>query len=199
MTGNAPTTLQRLRPSALPGWNSIRGRMAIVLAVPTCLLLALTGIGVADRAADSSAARGTEAYVGVLLRVQGLVQEVQRERGLTNGLLGGADAYRDDVREQRRRTDEARRQLRTALAEERGDLPGTTVSALDAAEVPLAALTSTRAGVDAGTAVVGALAARLGAHVELRPTQPTGVTAYAALPSRLVEQEPSLPATAAGR
>ncbi|WP_369369092.1 hypothetical protein AB5L52_21025 [Streptomyces sp. CG4] len=34
--------------------------MAIVLAVPTCLLLALTGLGVADRAHDWSAARATE-------------------------------------------------------------------------------------------------------------------------------------------
>jgi K+-sensing histidine kinase KdpD len=41
-----------------------------------------------------------------------------------------------------------------------------------------------------GHHVVGALAGRLGAHVELRPTQGAGVTAYVALPSKLV-QEPS--------
>jgi HAMP domain-containing protein len=149
MTGNALTSL---RPPALPGWNSIRGRMAIVLAVPTCLLLTLIGLGVADRAADWSAAQGTEAHVGVLLRVQDLVREVQRERGLTNGLLGGAEEYGDDVRAQRKRTDEAQEALRTALDEERGDLPGPAVSALTAAEIPVAALTSTRTDVDDGTA-----------------------------------------------
>ncbi|MCX4697934.1 nitrate- and nitrite sensing domain-containing protein [Streptomyces sp. NBC_01373] len=138
--------------SALPGWNSIRGRMAIVLAVPTCLLLALIGIGAADRAADWSAARATEGHVGVLLGVQDLVREVQRERGLSSGLLGGAEEYRDDVRTQRDRTDAAREELRTALDDRRGDLPGATVSALVAAEVPLAALTSVRADVDDGTA-----------------------------------------------
>lgn len=126
--------------------------MAVVLAVPTCLLLALIGLGVADRVAEWSAARETEAHVGVLLRVQDLVREVQRERGLTSGLLGGAEAYRDDVREQRGQTDEAREKLRAALLDERGGLPGATVSALDAAETPLAALTSTRVAVDAGTA-----------------------------------------------
>jgi hypothetical protein len=164
MTGNVSTTqrstIQRstirrslaMSSSALPGWNSIRGRMAIVLAVPTCLLLALTGFGVADRAADWSAARATEAHVGVLLRVQDVVREVQRERGLTSGLLGGAEEYRDDVDRQRDRTDEAREELRTAFDDERGGLPRATVSALAAAEVPLAALTSTRADVDDGTA-----------------------------------------------
>ena len=126
--------------------------MAIVLAVPTCLLLALIGLGVADRAADWSAARETEAHVGVLLRVQDVVQQVQRERGLTNGLLGGAEEYRDDVREQRDRTDTARGKLRAALDEEGGDLPAAAVSALRAAEVPLAALASTRTAVDAGSA-----------------------------------------------
>ncbi|MDG4864056.1 hypothetical protein P8605_38545, partial [Streptomyces sp. T-3] len=53
---------RRPRPGSLPallGWGSIRGRVGIVLAVPTCLLLVVTGLGVADRAADWSAARET--------------------------------------------------------------------------------------------------------------------------------------------
>ncbi|MBT2677075.1 sensor histidine kinase [Streptomyces sp. ISL-14] len=154
MTGNVLTTLRSIvrRPAGLPGWNSIRGRMAIVLAVPTCLLLALIGLGVADRAADWSAARGAEAHVGVLLRAQGLVREAQRERGLTNGLLAGEEGYRDDVAAQRGRTDEAWDALRGALDEESGALPDAAVSALRAADVPLAALTATREAVDAGTA-----------------------------------------------
>ncbi|MFF0204803.1 nitrate- and nitrite sensing domain-containing protein [Streptomyces sp. NPDC005017] len=154
MTGNVMTALRStaLKTPALPGWNSIRGRVTIVLAVPTCLLLTLVGLGVADRAADWSAARGTETHVGVLLRVQDLVREVQRERGLTSGLLGGAEEYRDDVAAQRDRTDQARRTLRDLLLEEGDGLPGAAVSALRAAEVPLAALTSTRTAVDTGTA-----------------------------------------------
>ncbi|MGW4172275.1 nitrate- and nitrite sensing domain-containing protein, partial [Streptomyces chartreusis] len=150
MTGNVLTALRPIvrRLSALPGWSSIRGRMAIVLAVPTCLLLALTGLGVADRAADFSAARDTEAHVGVLLRVQGLVREVQRERGLTNGLLGGEKGYRDDVVAQRTRTDRARDALSASLESESGPL----VSALRGADVPLAALATTREHVDAGIA-----------------------------------------------
>ncbi|WP_369172350.1 nitrate- and nitrite sensing domain-containing protein [Streptomyces sp. R28] len=154
MTGKVLTTFRSIvrRPAGLPGWNSIRGRMAIVLAVPTCLLLTLIGLGVADRAADWSAARETEAHVGVLLRGQELVREVQRERGLTNGLLGGEAGYRDDVAAQRGRTDEARDALRAALEEESGALPDAAVFALRAADDPLAALTATREGVDAGTA-----------------------------------------------
>lgn len=154
MTGNVLTTLRSIvrSPAALPGWSSIRGRMAIVLAVPTCLLLALIGLGVADRAADWSAARETEAHVGVLLRAQELVREVQRERGLTNGLLGGEKGYRDDVAAQRGRTDQTRDALRDAIDEESGALPGAALSALRAADVPLAALTATREDVDAGTA-----------------------------------------------
>ncbi|MFI1076018.1 nitrate- and nitrite sensing domain-containing protein [Streptomyces puniciscabiei] len=136
----------------LPGWGSIRGRMAIVLAVPTCLLLALTGLGVADRAQGWSAARATESQVGIQLREQDLVRELQRERGLTNGLLSGAEQYRDDVRGQRARTDGARTSLRAALSAEGGDLPGAAASALRKAQLPLAGLTGTRTAVDTGTA-----------------------------------------------
>ncbi|MFG2024111.1 nitrate- and nitrite sensing domain-containing protein [Streptomyces sp. NPDC048825] len=150
MTGNVLTKLPTL--PALPGWNSIRGRMAIVLAVPTCLLLVLTGLGVADRAADWSAARGTEAQVGVLLRVQDLVRELQRERGLSNGLLGGAEEYRNDVRKQRNRTDDAHSALRAVLSQKSSDLPDASASALGDAQVPLADLSTTRTDVDAGTA-----------------------------------------------
>jgi signal transduction histidine kinase len=154
MTGNVLTTLRSTisQLPGVPGWNSIRGRMAIVLAVPTCLLLALMGLGVADRAADWSAARETEAQVGVLLRVQDLVREVQRERGLTNGMLGGAEEYRDDVAAQRERTDGAQEKLRAVLSEESGDLPGAAVTALRAADASVADLTTTRTAVDAGTA-----------------------------------------------
>ncbi|SOD85030.1 nitrate- and nitrite sensing domain-containing protein [Streptomyces sp. Ag109_G2-15] len=136
----------------IPGWGSIRGRMAIVLAVPTCLLLALTGLGVADRAHDWSAARATESQVGILLQEQDLVRELQRERGLTNGLLSGAEQYRDDVRRQRARTDAARTSLRAALAKESGDLPGAAAAALRQAQLPLVDLIATRTAVDTGRA-----------------------------------------------
>jgi hypothetical protein len=42
-----------------------------------------------------------------------------------------------------------------------------------------------------GHHVVGTLVARLGAHVELRPTEGSGVTAYIALPGTLVQQPES--------
>ncbi|MFE5483738.1 nitrate- and nitrite sensing domain-containing protein [Streptomyces sp. NPDC056527] len=116
-----------------PGWRTIRGRVTVVLAVPTCLLLVLTGLAVADRAGDWAAARETHDRVDRVLAVQALVHELQRERGLGNGLLGGARQYRDDLDAQRARSDTAR----TAL----GDLPGTD---------PLDRLGAVRSSVDEG-------------------------------------------------
>ncbi|WP_405807216.1 nitrate- and nitrite sensing domain-containing protein [Streptomyces sp. NBC_00210] len=138
------------QPPALPGWGTIRGRVAIVLAVPTCLLLVLTGLGVADRAADWSAARETAGRVELLIEAQGLVRQLQRERGLTNGLLGGAAEYRDDVDAQRARTDTARRGFDALLAE--GSAGADTADALQEALGPVTALAALRDQVDAGTA-----------------------------------------------
>jgi signal transduction histidine kinase len=95
----------------LPAWRSIRGRVAVVLAVPTCLLLVLTGTEVAERADDWFEARDTTERVDLLLDVQTLVRELQRERGLTNGLLGGEADYRAELDGTRARTDTARQAL----------------------------------------------------------------------------------------
>ncbi|WP_049579961.1 ATP-binding protein [Streptomyces sp. SBT349] len=85
--------------------------MAIVLAVPTALLLVLTGAGVADRAEDWSAARESGERVQLALDVQGLVRELQREHGLTSGLLVGAGRYRPELADTRRRVDAIRSEL----------------------------------------------------------------------------------------
>ena len=128
-TANVVRRLARLTP----GWRTIRGRVTVVLAVPTCLLLVLTGLAVADRAGDWAAARETHDRVDRVLAVQALVHELQRERGLSNGLLGGARQYRDDLDAQRTRSDTAR----TAL----GDLIGAD---------PLGRLGAVRSSVDGG-------------------------------------------------
>ncbi|WP_206314829.1 nitrate- and nitrite sensing domain-containing protein, partial [Streptomyces coryli] len=123
-----PFTLRRLTP------HTIRGRVAIVLAVPTCLLLMLTGYGVADRAADAGRAGQSAERVGLVLDVQALVRELQRERGLTNGLLGGEDSYAAKLRTQRDRADAARRRLDDHLAESGADTAPAVARALRGAD-----------------------------------------------------------------
>jgi hypothetical protein len=135
---------------ALPGWGTVRGRVTFVLAVPTCLLLVVTGLGVADRAADWSASRETAARAELVIKAQDLVRELQRERGLTNGLLGGASEYRDDVDVQRSRTDAGRNGFGALL--EAGGAGADTAGALRDALVPVEALATVRTQVDGGTA-----------------------------------------------
>ncbi|MGP4114115.1 sensor histidine kinase [Streptomyces sp. 4N509B] len=86
-------------------WSTIRGRVATILAVPTCLLLVFAGAGVADRGADWSAARESGDRVRIALDAQTLVRELQREHGLTSGLLVGAGSYRPELAAARRRVD----------------------------------------------------------------------------------------------
>ncbi|MET7619096.1 nitrate- and nitrite sensing domain-containing protein [Streptomyces sp. NPDC005408] len=143
---------RRLLPAlpVLPGWGTIRGRVAIVLAVPTCLLLVVTGLGVADRASGWSAARETASRVELVLKAQGLVRELQRERGLTNGLLGGAAEYRDDVEAQRVRTDTARTGFELLLGEDGPEVD--TGGDLRDALGPVSAVAAVRRQVDGRTA-----------------------------------------------
>lgn len=133
-----------------PRWSTVRGRVAIVLAVPTCLLLALTGAAVADRADDWAAARETGARVRLALDVQNLVSELQREHGLTSGLLVGAGRYHPELVDTRRRVDAIRGQLLTHVTD--GTAPA-FAPALDS----LDQLTTVRNRVDDGTIDEGGL------------------------------------------
>ncbi|MEU8976413.1 nitrate- and nitrite sensing domain-containing protein [Streptomyces monashensis] len=86
--------------------------MAVVIAVPICLLLAVAGLAVGGRAKALGDARTTRAEVGLSLRVQALVHQLQRERGLTNGLLGGEKDFRPQLAAARTGVDTALHQMR---------------------------------------------------------------------------------------
>ncbi|GGW61723.1 hypothetical protein GCM10010381_53620 [Streptomyces xantholiticus] len=103
----------------MTGWRSIRGRVAVVITVPICLLLAVAGLAVQDRAEALGDARTTRTEVGLSLRVQGLVHQLQRERGLTSGLLGGEKEFRPTLAATRKRVDTALREMRRDSAVER--------------------------------------------------------------------------------
>ncbi len=90
----------------------------MVIAVPICLLLAVAGLAVYDRAEALGDARTTRAEVGLSLRVQALVHQLQRERGLTNGLLGGEEKFRTPLAATRERVDTALRGMRPERAVE---------------------------------------------------------------------------------
>lgn len=92
--------------------------MAVVITVPICLLLTVAGLAVYGRAEALGDARTTRAEVGLSLRVQALVHQLQRERGLTNGLLGGEEGYRTPLAATRKRMDTALRAMRPEPAVE---------------------------------------------------------------------------------
>ncbi|MFK4102955.1 nitrate- and nitrite sensing domain-containing protein [Streptomyces sp. NPDC019531] len=92
--------------------------MAVVITVPICLLLAAAGLAVYGRAEALGDARTTRAEVGLSLRVQELVHQLQRERGLTSGLLGGERGFRAPLAATRERVDTALRGMRSEPAVE---------------------------------------------------------------------------------
>lgn len=92
--------------------------MAVVITVPICLLLVVAGLAVHGRAEALDDARTTRSEVGLSLRIQALVHQLQRERGLTNGLLGGEKEFRPALAATRERVDTALRGMRRESAVE---------------------------------------------------------------------------------
>ncbi|WP_245676353.1 sensor histidine kinase [Nocardia niwae] len=123
--------------------QTIRGQLARILVVSLVLVLVLLGGMVAREIDAYRKSRDTVAAVSLALAVQDLVHEAQRERGLTNGLLGGDQRLRQPVDDQRGVVDRALRALRQASAD---GPPG--AERVRAAARPLTDLDVTRSGID---------------------------------------------------
>ncbi len=124
--------------------RTIRSRLRRILIVSVTLVLALLGLIIAGEVQKYRDTGATARSVDLALAAQDLVHEVQRERGLTNGLLGGDNSLRDSVTAQRAAVDAALQQLNRALAEE---APGS--DQVRTALSRLSGVTANRADVDA--------------------------------------------------
>jgi signal transduction histidine kinase len=128
--------------------RTIRHRLTQILLVSLALVLALLGVTIVGQFADYSAAHDTQKGVALALTVQDTAHELQRERGLTNGMLGGETRYAAAMGAQRVTTDKALGALNNAVADE--STPG--APAVRAALDRLNSLVATRQNVEAGRA-----------------------------------------------
>jgi anti-sigma regulatory factor (Ser/Thr protein kinase) len=127
--------------------GTIRGRLARILALPLVAVLGLLGVVVAGEVGGYQTARATTGSVKLSLALQDLVTELQLERGLNSGLLGGNESFRAEIEPERRQV-EAQRVAVDRVAGEGAE--GAT--AVRAALRQLDGLTAVRAQVDAGKA-----------------------------------------------
>lgn len=132
--------------TAFVGLRTIRLRLALILAVPTCALVLLAGLGTASQLGRAAGAGRTSDRVALVVDSEAFTSELQRERGLTAGLLGGDEAFRARVVQQRTRSDLARTVFDRRLAA--SGLPEAT--ALRTALGGLAELSALRGRADTG-------------------------------------------------
>jgi signal transduction histidine kinase len=87
--------------------RSIKARLSRILLVSLALVLVLLGLTIAGQIKGYRSATDTSRVVTVALSVQDAVHQLQRERGMTNGMLGGNQQFQPRVVAQRPKTDEA--------------------------------------------------------------------------------------------
>ncbi|MFD3429653.1 sensor histidine kinase [Nocardia fluminea] len=112
---------QRRAGAGLIRPRTISGQLARILVVSLVLVLALLGLTMSTQVSAYRRSGETVDAVAVALAAQDLVGQVQRERGLSNGLLGGDQRLRQPVTDQRAGTDAALHALVNAVV---GDPPG---------------------------------------------------------------------------
>jgi signal transduction histidine kinase len=126
--------------------GTIRRRVVRTLGLPvaaTLVLLTIVAVGEVDNYRSAS---DTARAVTIDLAVQELVQDLQTERGLTAGLLGGNDGFRTELLPARDQVDLRRVDVERLIGdgEEVDDRVGAAVRQLDG-------LAGVRAGTDTGS------------------------------------------------
>ena len=133
------------RPRARGG--TIRVRIVRTLALPVAAALVLLAVITVGEVDDYRAAADTTSAVTLDLAVQNLVQELQTERGLTAGLLGGNAGFRAEIAPARKRVDDQRAKVEQLIAG-----GGTVQDRVATAVRQLDGLAGVRAGTDTGAA-----------------------------------------------
>ncbi|WP_245677098.1 sensor histidine kinase [Nocardia acidivorans] len=123
---------------------TIRARLRRILLVAVILVLALLAVIIDGEIARYRDTGNASHAVDLALSVQNLVHELQRERGLTNGLLGGDESARPAVAAERLAVDSALRQLNSELG---ANAPG--ADQVRAALDQLSGISAKRGDVDA--------------------------------------------------
>ena len=99
-----------------PHARSIRAKMARILALSLAMVLILLGAAMDTQIRAYGSAVATKQTVDLVADVQSVVQETQKERGLTVGELGGSAALKAQLPAQRKTNDAALARLRAELA-----------------------------------------------------------------------------------
>lgn len=132
--------------------RTIRTRLLRILVLALAVLLALLGAAAAEQISAYRNAAATADNARLEITLQGLVHELQKERGLTTGYVGGVKQFRAKLPAQRKATDAARGDLDAAL-HGRGDA---AAGAVRESLGRLDGLAGIRKHADDGTGVVKA-------------------------------------------
>ncbi|MFJ9567576.1 nitrate- and nitrite sensing domain-containing protein [Streptomyces fuscichromogenes] len=94
---------------------TIRTRLLRILVLALAVLLTLLGVAAAEQVSAYRNASATADNARLEITLQGLIHELQKERGLTTGYVGGVKEFAGRLPAQRKATDTARDRLDQAL------------------------------------------------------------------------------------
>jgi signal transduction histidine kinase len=134
-------------PAARSTGGTIRRRVVRTLTLPVAAVLVLLGVITVIEVDNYRNAAASARAVTLVLAVQDLVQELQTERGLTAGLLGGNVGFKAELGPARKRVDDQRTKVEELIAP-----GGTAQDRVATAVAQLDGLAGVRAGTDAGAA-----------------------------------------------
>jgi CHASE3 domain sensor protein len=133
--------------------GTIRQRVARILALPAVVVLVLLAVVAADQIQGHRSSQATARSVQLALAVQSLVHELQTERGITAGVLGGNPSFRNQLPSARQFVNRQRTAVQALVAGDQGldGGDGAGRAQLRSALQQLDGLAAVRAATDSAT------------------------------------------------
>src|SRR5512142_2661721 len=122
-------------------------RVARILALPAAVVLLLLGVVATGQIQGFRSSQATARSVTLALAVQDLIHQLQTERGVTAGVLGGNPSFRNELAPARKLVDQQR-----IVVERLVDGGGSVEAQMRAALQQLDGLNAIRAATDAASA-----------------------------------------------
>ncbi|WP_420812811.1 nitrate- and nitrite sensing domain-containing protein [Micromonospora zingiberis] len=103
-------------PASESRGGTIRNRLVGIIALPVVAVLLLLGYVTVIEVSEYRAVKTASESVSLALAVQDLTEELQTERGITAGLLGGNAGFRNEIEPARERVDQRRQAVEAAIS-----------------------------------------------------------------------------------
>ena len=149
-------------------FKTVKSRLLLITIIPLIMMVGLLVNNIYGHYSVSQQMQTLEPTTQLSIQIGKYIHEIQKERGMSAGLLGGATEFRQLLTQQRVLSDKQRTVLNNTVLSLEGDILNSNIkNSLDAAQKQMASIDSIRSQVDNQSVTLGQVMSFYNNHNEV--------------------------------